>query len=82
MGLYRKGYSLSIAKVPHNYDQAYYHGINIAYLLLAGDEQDVSGAREMAQHVLDHCSHCISSYWRLASEGDTLIILGRFAEGF
>ena len=39
----------------------------------------------MAQSVLDHCSASRNprqTYWRLASEGDALMILGRTPEGF
>ncbi len=39
----------------------------------------------MAQSVLDHCSASSNTrqiYWRLASEGDALMILGRTQEGF
>jgi hypothetical protein len=85
MELYRKGYEISLAKNPPDNDQAYYHGINIAYLLLAGSDRDVAGARGAAQQALDHCAASGNSrqdYWRLASEGDAMMILGRTGEGF
>jgi pimeloyl-ACP methyl ester carboxylesterase len=85
MELYRKGYETSIAKDPPDHDQAFYHGINIAYLLLAGSVQDLPEARKIAQSVLDHCaksSNPRQPYWRPASEGDALMILGRAQEGF
>jgi hypothetical protein len=83
--LYRRGYATSAAKDPPDHEQAYYHGINIAYLLLAGSERDLEAARKMAQGVLEHCSYPgdpRQTHWRCASEGDALVVLGRTLEGF
>jgi pimeloyl-ACP methyl ester carboxylesterase len=82
--LYRQGYATSTAKDPPDHEQASYHGINVAYLLLAGSERDLPGARKMAQKVLEHCAASGNSrqdFWRLASEGDALAVLGRTLEG-
>jgi pimeloyl-ACP methyl ester carboxylesterase len=82
--LYRRAYSEATAKQPPDNDQAYYHGINIAHLELAYGG-DYHAAREMAQAVLEHCEKAMSAKneaWRLATEGDALVILGRTQEGF
>jgi pimeloyl-ACP methyl ester carboxylesterase len=79
--LYQKAYDASGAKGDH--DQAYYHGINVAYLTLA-DGHQVAAARDMAQKVLDHCSKAIdpgSQKWVPATEGDALMILGKTKDG-
>lgn len=78
---YRKGYAIATAS--GDCDQAYYHAINIAHLLLAGLPQDVPGAKAMAENALNQCSQSGKpTHWRLASEADALIVLGRSEEGF
>jgi hypothetical protein len=82
--LYRRGYSEATAKERPNHDQAYYHGINLAYLELAYGG-DYHAARELAKTVLEHCERATNpkqEIWRLATEGDALVILGRKKEGF
>jgi pimeloyl-ACP methyl ester carboxylesterase len=82
MELYRRGYSEAAAKQPPDYDQAYYHGINLAYLDLAYGG-DYRAARQRAEAVLEDCAAAVSPkdrFWRLASEGDALMILGRTEE--
>lgn len=81
LDLYRKGYNESVTL--KDCDQAFYHAINVAYLLLARIPQDLEAARQMAQNTLDQCALSGKpSHWRLASEADAAIILGRFQEGF
>src|SRR5262249_19541734 len=82
--LYGKAYGESTKSLPPNHDQAYYHGINVAFMELAygGDYQ---AARAMAAKVLDHCAQAAKPderMWRLATEGDALIILGRNEEAY
>ena len=79
MGLYRQGFQTAAAKDPPDSDQAYYHGINIAYLELAYGG-DYHAAQEMASQVLIHCQaagHPAYTRWRLATHGDALTVLGR-----
>ena len=76
--LYQEAYQQSVESTPVDNDQAYYHGINLAYLALASDHLDA--AREMATKVLDHVSKANLErlkIWRLPTEGDALMILGR-----
>jgi pimeloyl-ACP methyl ester carboxylesterase len=82
MELYGRGYSEAAARQPRDYDQAYYHGINLAYLELAYGG-DYRAARERAKTVLEDCASAVSPkdrFWCLASEGDALMILGRTEE--
>lgn len=81
--LYQEAYSLSVAKNPPDQDQAYYHGINLAYLALASP-RDLNSARAMASRVLEHVAQASDpgfEHWRPATEGDALMILGRTDEG-
>jgi Putative serine esterase (DUF676) len=77
--LYQEAYDQSVAKTPPDHDQAYYHGINLAYLAVAA-QRDFSTARPMASKVLEHVTQASDpglKHWRLATEGDALMILGR-----
>jgi pimeloyl-ACP methyl ester carboxylesterase len=84
LALYHQGYAEATAKQPPDNEQAYYHGINIAYLELAYGG-DYHAASEMAKTVLEHCgkpTNAKNELWRLATEGDALVISGRIEEGF
>lgn len=80
--LYQEAYDQSVAKAPPDHDQAYYHGINIAYLAVAA-QRDFNTARTMASKVLEHVANASDpglKHWRTATEGDALMILGRADE--
>jgi pimeloyl-ACP methyl ester carboxylesterase len=82
--LYQRGYNEAIAQTPPDHGQAHYHGINLSYFALAGSKKDVATARDMATKVLGHVQAATDpgqQHWRLASEGDALIILDRVDEG-
>lgn len=81
--LYQEAYNQSVAKDPPDHEQAYYHGINLAYLAIAS-QRDFTAARLMASKVLDHVNKASDPgmrHWRLATSGDALMILGRTDEG-
>jgi pimeloyl-ACP methyl ester carboxylesterase len=83
--LYNRAYQASSGKTPPNHDQAYYHAINLAYFSLAASDRDELAAREWANKALVHCAKATDptqKFWRLATEGDALMILGRSQEGF
>ena len=83
--LYNRAYQASSGKSPPNHDQAYYHAINLAYFALAAGDRDEPAARDWASKALDHCGKATDpnqTFWRLATEGDALMILGRPKEGF
>jgi pimeloyl-ACP methyl ester carboxylesterase len=80
--LYQGAYDQAVAKNPPDHDQAYYHGINLAYLAVAS-QRDFNSARTMAAKVLDHVAKASDpglKRWQPATEGDALMILER-AEG-
>jgi pimeloyl-ACP methyl ester carboxylesterase len=80
--LYQEAYDKSVAKSPPDHDQAYYHGINLAYLAVAG-QRDFNTARPMASKVLEHVALASDpglKHWRPSTEGDALMILGRTDE--
>jgi pimeloyl-ACP methyl ester carboxylesterase len=53
--LYQRGYDEAIAKQPTDYDQAHYHGINLAYLALGRKQQKrYSCARDGNQSALTY----------------------------
>src|SRR5271165_5018806 len=87
--LYEQGYARSTSDGAPNPDQAYYHGINLAFLELAHNSEsnyDASthAAEELAKKVLGYCQlakNPLQKLWRLATEGDALIILSRWEEG-
>jgi len=80
--LYQEAYNQSVAKDPPDHDQAYYHGINLAYLAVAGPD-DFSTARAIASKVLEHVAQASNprlKIWRAPTEGDALMILERTDE--
>jgi len=78
--LYQQGYDEAVFKQDH--PQAFYLGINLAYLALAGEPRDGIGARRLAKEVLEHCEETrgdeTQNLWRLASEGDANLVLKDF----
>ena len=77
--LYTEGYDEATAKTPVDHDQAYYHGINVAYLTLAPPTKDIAKAKEWAEKVLDQAKNSIDPQmkkWVLATEADALMIQG------
>ena len=80
--LYQEAYDQSVAKNPPDHDQAYYHGINLAYLAVAA-ERAFAIARPTASKVLEHVAQASDpgrKQWRPATEGDALMILERTDE--
>jgi tetratricopeptide (TPR) repeat protein len=79
--MYRRGYERANAKADH--EQAFYHGINLAFMELAcgGDFHE---ARKRAGEVLEHCrlsENPRDPFWRIATEADAQLILGHIDEG-
>ncbi len=75
--LYAEAYR--IAERSNDYDQAMYHGINIAFMDLAyisNRTEAKAKAAEMAAAVLEHCKKAATGKWRYASEAEALLMLG------
>lgn len=71
--LYRQAYQSAVAK--KDAVQAYYNGINYAFMTLAL-KSSREEARRIAQDVLTHCMLAPRDKWRLATEGEAQIYLG------
>jgi hypothetical protein len=80
---YTKGYDIAVAA--KDWCQAYYHGINLAFLALVfqGKRAD---ARKRAQEVLDTCRQCeaagTADEWVDATRGEAELILGNNEAAF
>ena len=66
-----------------NSEQAYYHGVNVAFMYLVY-EDNMKVARDMAAKVLVHCRKAVddgekprNKKWRLATEGEANLLLGK-----
>jgi hypothetical protein len=83
MAHYARGYEL--AKAANNLRQAYYHGINLAFLALVF-QGDWTAARDRAKEVLDICNLCDASgdvdEWLYATKGEAELILGNDEAAF
>jgi pimeloyl-ACP methyl ester carboxylesterase len=81
--LYDNGYRLSTTRVPIDHHQAFYHGINLAFMHLAygGDTDEAS---HYARATIAHCRAAAprprDEQWRLATLGDAHLILGDVEE--
>lgn len=60
-----------------DYCQAFYNGINVAFLELALHRNRYD-ARQIAVHVLKQCRLAPREKWRLATEGEAQLYLGEF----
>jgi len=75
--LYEKGFELSQQRGRH--DQAFYHGINVAFMQLAYRNDEIA-AKETAKKVLAECALAKPDKWRLATEGEASLLLGNTDE--
>jgi hypothetical protein len=74
LDLYSRALDMAEAAGKHN--QAYYHGINVAFLQ-AVYRDDLPTAQALARRVLDHCAKAVGKdLWRPATEGEAHLILG------
>ena len=73
--LYRQGFEQAVEQL--DYCQAFYHGINVAFLELALHESRYD-ARQMALRVLAQCRLAPRDKWQLATEGEVHLYLGDF----
>ncbi len=75
LDLYSSAYAE--AKTSNDFDQARYHGINVAYMTLA-QKRDAAGAKAVAEEVLDWCDEIpTGDLWHSATVGEALIHLNR-----
>jgi Alpha/beta hydrolase family len=82
--LYTDGYTKATAATPVDHDQAFYHGINVAYLMMAPPTRNFAGAKEWANKVLEHIKNAVDpkqKKWIPATEADALMISGNVQLG-
>jgi len=83
MELYQQGYDLSVQNARS--DQAFYHGINIAFMQLAW-RKNLEAAREMARNVIEQCEVETKkgkrTVWCVATEGEAYLYLGQSGSAF
>ena len=82
--LYTEGYNKATAATPIDHDQAFYHGINVAYLTMAPPTKNISEAKAWATKVLEHTKNAIDPQqkkWMAATEADALMIQGDQQKG-
>jgi pimeloyl-ACP methyl ester carboxylesterase len=80
--LYADGFKRAEAIADHA--QAYYHGINVAYLRLAAGPAEgpvPSEVIDIAGRVLHHVESSHQSVWSLATEGEACLMLGKLKTG-
>jgi pimeloyl-ACP methyl ester carboxylesterase len=73
----REIYAAALAEAEKRPDfaQAFYHGINVAFLDLVLN-RDKRAARDMALRVLEHCKQAEIDFWCLATQGEAHLLLG------
>lgn len=79
--LYRKGYEEAVKE--YDPEQAFYHGINIAFLVIAmnkGKKSSREEAQKIAREVINHCNASPKSHWRIATEAEALLQLGQLKQ--
>jgi pimeloyl-ACP methyl ester carboxylesterase len=79
--LYNNAFKL--AEAANDHDQAFYHGINIAFMDLAygtNRAEAKAKAHRMATKVLAHCALADPGKWRYATEGEAQLIAGHTSE--
>ncbi|WP_136062555.1 tetratricopeptide repeat-containing protein [Pontiella sulfatireligans] len=79
--LYSDGFKQAEEK--KNHDQAYYHAINVAYLLLVSPDEDVEGAltvEYMVERALYHVEVAQENQWTYATIGEAFLIQGKLEE--
>jgi hypothetical protein len=82
--LYAEGYDKATTANPVDHDQAFYHGINLAYLNMAPPTKKIAQAQEWAAKVLEHTKKATDpkqKKWIPATEADALMIRGELDHG-
>lgn len=80
LNLYKQGFDKASKQDSYDAGQAFYHGINLAYLSLVMNR--TAEAQSIASQVLQHCAAYAKFglkdvFWRLATEGDAYAMLGQ-----
>jgi hypothetical protein len=76
---------LAAAEANDDHAQAYYHAINLAFLELMGAQVTSSPSPHciaLARRALRHCAMADRTAWRVATEGEALLIVGQPLEAY
>ncbi len=82
LSLYQDAYVRS--KEVGNHAQAYYHGINVAFMnfaFLEADREEKQATKKIATELLEHCAKSKRTYWCAATVGEAQFYLGDTAAG-
>jgi tetratricopeptide (TPR) repeat protein len=71
--LYSSAYDEAMANNDHS--QAFYHGINISFLMVA-DQDKKTDPTDMLNKVLSHCEQAEQDFWCLGTKGEAKLCLG------
>ncbi|MBF0423059.1 MAG: alpha/beta fold hydrolase [Magnetococcales bacterium] len=77
LAVYQDAYNRSLST--SNFEQAVYHGINLAFMHFAF-LQDKYAADKLANDVIDHYKKAPSDHWGRGSVGEAYLILGDFEQ--
>ncbi|MCC6448434.1 MAG: hypothetical protein IT215_07100 [Chitinophagaceae bacterium] len=70
---------LNSALKSSNSKQIYYHGINLAFLNLMEDNQDLSKTKKFAALSIDHCEKSANNdFWEIATKAEAYLYLNDF----
>ncbi|MGP1994066.1 tetratricopeptide repeat-containing protein [Zobellia laminariae] len=73
--------ALDISTAVNNSSQIYYHAINLAFLYLMQDENDLNECKKMAILALNHCTKSSQDdYWEVATKAEAYLYLNNFEE--
>ena len=72
--LYTSAYDEAVTNEDHS--QAFYHGINICFLMVA-DNDKKTDPTDMLNKVLKHCEKAEQDFWCLGTKGEALLCLGK-----
>jgi hypothetical protein len=75
LSLYRQAFEIASTAGQENWPQAFYHGINVAFMQLVFCD-NAPAARAMADEVLKACAKAPADKWRLATEGEAHLLRG------
>jgi tetratricopeptide (TPR) repeat protein len=71
--------ALKVSIESNNSGQIYYHAINLAFLYLMKNENDLTDSKKMAQLALDHCDKSSQNdYWKTATKAEAHLYLNDF----
>jgi pimeloyl-ACP methyl ester carboxylesterase len=74
LALYQQAFDDAVDQGDHH--QAYYHGINVCFLLCAAGSEVDQAAAAMAHRVLQHCSQVKPGFWSLGTAAEAHLLLG------